>query len=256
MRHRDIIDVHAPHRPFFDAIAAEAGAAISTYVRKGCVTEAVTYQRQLITALDAMTGDTIGTAWRKAIRSQFKDPRAATRWKARALNLNEADPHLSIALNSMAPMKRDDAWWLAVPLPLPCPMGPKYNEPEDIVLIHSETGAARLYGDDGANLVETLYSDRFTVHADARVWAREIAAAAIEWFYGCENARKVANILPEWIGYAPSGLAIGDIGKIQWPRITTITAGTGIDAARLKKIIFRQARLTHVESPMQIVRAA
>lgn len=256
MRHRDIIDVNQPHRPFFNAVAADATHVISTYMRKGAFKEAAAYQRELITALDAMTGDTIGTAWRKAIRAQFRNPRGATAWKARALNLNEADPHLSIALNAMAAMKVEDIWWLAVPLPLPCPMGPKYNEPEDIVLIHPETGAARIYADDGPMLIEALHSDRFTVHGDARVWAREIAASAIEWFYGCENARKIANVIPEWTGYAPSALVIGDIAKIIWPRVTTITAGAGIDAAQLKKVIFRQARITHVESPMQIARAA
>ena len=256
MRHRDIIDVNAPQRPFFDAIAADATEAITTYVRKGCLGEALNYQRQIITALEAIIGDTIGTAWRKAVRAQFRNPRAATRWKANALNLNPDDPHLSIALNSMAAMKVDDAWHLAVPLPLPCPLGPKFAEPEEIVLIHSQTGEARIYSDDGPALIKPLYMDRFTVHADARVWAREIATAAIEWFYNCENARKVANIIPDWTGYAPSALAIGAIDKIRWPHITTITAGTGIDAAQLKKTIFKQARITHVEAPFSVVRAA
>lgn len=256
MRHRDIIDIQQPQRPFFNAVAADAAHVINSYVRKGAFKEAAAYQRELITALGAFTGDTMGAAWRKAVRSQFKDLRAATCWKARALNLNEADPHLSIALGVMAPMKVDDAWWLAVPLPLPCPMGPKFAEPEDIVLIHPETGASRIYADDGPALIEPLYVDRFTVHGDGRVWAREIAASAIEWFYGCENARKIANVMPEWTGYPPSALALGDIAKIRWPRITAIAAGTGIEAAKLKKIIFRQARITHVESPMQIARAA
>lgn len=256
MRCRDIIDIHHPARPFFDAIAADASATRDTYVRKGRFDESLAYQRQLISILDDVSGDTIGTAWRKAVRSQFRNPAGATAWKARALNLDAGDPHMSIALNTMAPMKVDDAWWLAVPLPLPCPMGPKYNEPEEIVLIHSETGAARLYADDGPHLVEPLYSDRFTVIADARVWAREIAASAVEWFYNCEVARKAANITPEWTGYPPSALAIGDIGKIRWPHVTAITAGTGIDAGQLKKIIFRQARITHVETPISIARAA
>ena len=91
--------------------------------------------------------------------------------------------------------------------------------------------------------------------ADAKAWAREIAASAVEWFYRREQAHRVANIAPDWLG-APSALAIGSQDKIAWPRVTAVTAGDGIDAARLKKAIFRQTRITHVESAMQIGRAA
>lgn len=256
MRHRDIIDVHQPSKPFFDAVSGDAEEAIGILIRKGAISEAWTYQRQLIAALDALAGETLGKSWRKAVRSQFRDPVAATGWKARALNLNASDPHMSIALASMAPMKVGDTWWLAVPLPIPCPMGPKFDEPEEIVLINPDSGAARLHSDDAPRLVEPIYTDRFTVHADARIWAREIAAHAVEWFYGGIQARKVANIPPQWTGYPRSALAVGDMTKILWPQVTVITAGSGINATQLKKVIFRQAHIAHVESPLHIARAA
>lgn len=254
MRHRDIIDVAQPTRPYFDAIAADCAEVVAGYARHHAYGEAASFQRQMISALDAMLGDTIGTAWRKAVRAQAKNPRAATAWKARALNLDAEDPHMSVALACFAPFKAE-TWMLAVPLPIPCPMGPKFAEPEDIVLIDPATGAAALHSGDTDTLIRCDDADRFSVMADAKAWAREIAASAVEWFYRREQAHRVANIAPAWLG-APSALAIGSQEKIAWPRVTAITAGDGIDAARLKKAIFRQTRITHVESAMQIGRAA
>lgn len=256
MRHRDIIDVHQPAKPFFDALAADIVAIKDGYLRHGRFDEYAAYQREIISILRDMAPDGMWKDWRAAVSFQLKNPAGATAWKARALNLNEADPHMSIALANMAAMKVNGEWMLAIPMPLPCPVGPKYDEPEEIVLIHPQTGAARLYSDDVPSLVEPIYTDRFTVHADARVWAREIASHAVEWLYHCESARRIANIRPDWNGYPSSALAIGDIGKIIWPQINTITVGAGVDAAQLKKIIFRQARITHVEAPLQMARAA
>lgn len=254
MRPRDIIDVNDPSAPFHAEASQITRETVDSYIKKGAFAEAGQFQRQMIAILDDITGETVGTAWRKAVRSQFKNPRAATQWKARALNLDADDQHMSIALASFAPMKAQ-TWMLAVPLPIPCPIGPKFAEPEDIVLIDPETSAASLHSGDTDTLIHNHGQDRFTVMADAKAWAREIAVAAIEWFYRCDQARRVANIYPAWTG-APSILAIGDQDKIIWPRVTSITAGPGIDAARLKKAIFRQTRIAHVQSPMQIGRAA
>lgn len=256
MRHRDIINVMDPAQPFYDEVMASSRETVDAYLARRDYKGASHFQREMIDLLEEIAPADIGKDWRKAIRTQFKNPRGATQWKARALNLDGEDPHMSIALASFAPMKVGQDWFLAIPLPIPRPMGPKFAEPKDIVLIHPQTGEARLYSDDDAHIVEPIYTDRFTVHADARVWAREIAAQAIEWFYRCQSAYREANVAPIWNGHAPAALAIGNVAKILWPHITSITAGAGIDAAQLKKVIFRQARITHVESPLNMVRAA
>lgn len=256
MRHRDIINVDQPARPYFDAVAADAGHVIKGYLQHHAYSEAARFQRQMVKILDDMIGDTIGAAWRKAVRSQFRDPAKATAWKAKALNFDASDPMMSIALACFAPMRWNEAWFLAVPTPLPCPLGSKFHEPEEIVLIDPKTGAVALRTGDTDTIISRPEGDRFNVTADGKVWAREIASAAIEWFFRKEEAGRCANINPSWPGSAPSVLAVGDITKIIWPRVTAITAGAGVDAAKLKKTIFRQARITHVEAPMQIARAA
>ena len=256
MRHRDIIDINQPTRPYFDAVAADAGEVIKGYLQHHAYADAARFQRQMITILDGMIVDTIGTAWRKAVRSQFREPAKATAWKAKALNFDASDPMMSIALSCFAPMRVDGHWFLAVPLPLPCPLGSKFAQPEEIALIDPHSGRVILHSGDTETLVSQPAGDRFTVTADGKTWAREIASAAIEWFFRKEEAGRCANIDPFWSGCAPSALAVGDIAKIIWPRGTAITAGAGVDAAKLKKAIFRQARVTHVESHLQIARAA
>jgi len=256
MRTRDIIDIYQPQRPFFDALALDIGEAMGVYVRKGALDEAASYQRDMISVLDRAAGESMWSAWRKAVRAQWKNPAAATAWKARALNLDENDPHMAIAVAPFAPMKVGGEWKVAIPTPIPCPMGSKFGEPDDILLIHPATGAASLYSGDTDTLIEAAPSDRFTVLADAKTWAREIAATAVEWLYRCDQARRIANIKPEWGGFPPSSLAIGEISKIIWPRVTAITAGAGVDAAKLKKVIFKQARITHVEAPLALRSAA
>ncbi|WP_066770045.1 hypothetical protein [Sphingobium sp. CCH11-B1] len=257
MRHRDIIDVAHPFRPFAQAIVNSHEEIVEGYLKRRALSDAASFQRELIDAVDAMSSDTIGAAWRKAHRLQlFRNPAKATAWKARAISLDPTDPHMSIALASFAPMQVDGKWHLAIPLPIPCPLGAKSIEPDDIVLIEPATGNARLYSGDTDTLISADKPDSFTAMADAKVWAREIAASAVEWFYRRCDAAKIANVAPTWSGLPSSALAIGNPGKIIWPHVTAITAGAGIDAAQLKKTIFRQARITHVESPMQIVRAA
>lgn len=256
MRQRDVINLDDPGQPFRDFTAAFSREIVDAYVDLRDVKGAADFQRDMIDALESMAPDGMGKDWRKAVRSQKRNPAGATQWKARALNLDATDPHMAIAMACFAPMKRGDGWALAVPLPLPCPMGPKFAEPEEIILIDTATGAASAYGSDGSFLIPAASYDRFAVMADAKAWAREIATHIVEWFYRCDLARREANIGPAWDGYPPSALAIGDIGKIRWPHVDAITARNGVDAAALKKAIFRQARITRVESPMQIVRAA
>lgn len=256
MRLPDIIDINDPAGRFYGEASQIIRSTRDAYLGLDDFAGAARFGRDAIAMLDEMCGDSLGVSWRRAVRSQFRNPRAATEWKARALNLDASDPHMAIALACFAPMKWDETWMLAVPLPLPRPMGPKFAEPDDILLINPATGQAKLYSTDTNILIGADKPDSFTVMADAKVWAREIAATAVEWLYRCVDAAKMANITPVWGGSPPSALAIGDQAKIIWPHVTAITAGAGVDAAKLKKTIFRQARITHVESPMQIARAA
>lgn len=256
MRQRDVINLDDPGQPFRDFTAAFSREIVDGYVGLRNVKAAADFQRDMIVALEAMAPDGMAKDWRRAVRSQSRNPAGATQWKARALNLDVADPHMAIAMACFAPMKRGDAWALAVPLPLPCPIGPKFAEPEEIVLIDTATGAASTYSSVDNILIPSASHGRFAVMADAKAWAREIATHIVEWFYRCDLARRDANVSPAWDGYPPSALAIGDVGKIIWPQVDAITARNGVDAAALKKAIFKQARLTRVESPMQIARAA
>lgn len=256
MRHRDIINVVDPAQPMRDEIATIVNDTVDACLARHDYAGAAAFQRAAIAALEADAPVDMGMDWRRAVRTQFKNPAGATQWKARALNLDPTDPHMSIALACFAPMKRPDGWFLAVPMPLPRPLGPKFAEPEEIVLIDPATGDASLYSGDTNMLLAASTQDRFVAIADGKVWAREIATHIVEWFYRCETARREANIRPAWDGFPPSVLAVGDVGKILWPHVSVITAGSGVDAAALKKVIFRQARVTRVESPMQIARAA
>lgn len=256
MRHRDVINIADPAQPFRDMARSIVHEAVDGYLARKDYAGAARFQRDMIDTLEEIAPDGIWKDWRKALRAQSKNPRGATQWKARALNLDESDAHMAIALACFAPMKRVDGWMIAIPLPLPRPIGPKFAEPEEIVLIDPASGRVSLYSGDDAGLIPSTGGDRFTVMADGKAWAREIAAYAVEWFYRCQNARRDANIDPAWEGLPPSALAIGAVDKILWPEAKAITAGTGVDAALLKKTIFRQARITHVESPMQIARAA
>lgn len=256
MRLRDFINVYDPAQPFRDEIGAGCQSTVDSYLTRKDWSGAARFQREMIAELESLAPSGIGKDWRKALRNQAQNPRGATRWKAQALNLDATDPHMPIALACFAPAKIGDVWMLAVPLPLPRPLGPKFADPEEIVLIDPKTGGAILHGGDTALLLPSAAQDRFVVMADAKAWAREIATAVIEWLYRCDNARREANINPAWDGYPPSALAIGDTSKIIWPQAKSIVAGQGIDAADLKKVIFRQAAITRVESPMQIARAA
>lgn len=262
MRHRDIIDVENPCRPAMDDMAR--GIASSTFgvINRGKGANGQTllaireFQDAVIAHLHQSAPETSHNIWKRAYLSSIRRAPKSRAWKARALGLNPANLFNAIALSGMAPIHDGERWQLGIAYPAPAPIGPLDIMITDIILIDPKTGSASLYGDASPALIEAADCQKFTVHADARVWAREWANHRLEWFLGRELARKAANIMPQWTPYPPSALALGDIRKIHWPAATSITAGTGIDAKTLRSALFRQANIPHVEQPFSIGVAA
>lgn len=208
---------------------------------------------QLHRMVDEMTPDSLGKLWHAAKLNELtRDTRKLIRWKAAALNLNPESRDIDIALSGMAPWHDGEKWLLAIPIRAPEPLAANYDyEPDDLILLDPKTGAASVYGDAASLLFLPMEEDRFTVHADARTWAREFATARVEWIYGKFHAQKVANITPTWIGLPPSALLIGAMDKVRWPTGAVITAGVGIDARKLQYAIYDQSRTSRVHQPQQ-----
>jgi len=251
MRQRDIIDVNNAARPFHDEMCRNVASIRPTATNLTAVRE---HQEAILAHLYDHIERTPDTIFRQAFRASMANPAKSRAWKARALNLNPKDPSLAIALNGMAPVRSGESWMLGIAYPAPAPIGGGTDPIEAIILIDPKTGAASIDGDD--TLIPARDPDRFTVHADARVWAREQATARLEWFYMRDQARAMSNAILPWNGEPESALAVGDIRKIRWPDATQITAGTGIDPKTLRSALFRQARIPHVEAPLQMGRAA
>lgn len=262
MRQRDIIDVHQPSRPFFDAFARQIhDDMFGAIARNNGASSAQLYhyrqlQSDVLDKLHDMLPHTPDRIWRQAFYKSMANPEKSRAWKARALNLNPEPAHNAIALSGMAPIHDGERWLLGIAYPSPPPLGPMVDKITDIILIDPKTGIASIHGDDNPSLVLPLTTDRFTVHADAKAWARELAVQRLEWFGSLENARRQANVRPEWTGYAASALLIGDPRKVIWPKATSITAGEGVDAKTLKSALFRQSRIPHVEEQILFGKAA
>lgn len=208
--------------------------------------------------IDSYEPDSIGKIWRRAKLNELtRDTRKVIRWKARALGVNPESQNIDIALSGMAPYHDGEKWLLAIALPAPEPMNhnPDY-EPDDLILLDPATGNASVHGDASSLLFLPMETDRFTVHACAKTWAREFATARVEWLYSKFNAQKIANITPIWTGLPPSALLIGDVAGVRWPRGAVIEAGEGIDARKLQFAIYDQSRTSRVHQPQNIGRAA
>jgi hypothetical protein len=144
-----------------------------------------------------------------------------------------------------------DGWKLAIAVPAPNPMTIELTPIDKIVLIDPKTGQASLYKDRGAHLIEPANVQRFTVHADANAWARDFARARLEHVRTAQQARRIANIPPVWIGLPPSALAIGKLNLIDWPASDFITAGEGIDAKALARVVRKPSARVHAPMTMR-----
>lgn len=258
MRQRDYIGSSAGVRQAIAGAYADTAAAFGADPERNQVIIRSLGEFQCVTleALEADEPDTPAKLYRRARRASLTNAVKSRAWKTRALNLNPASIDNAAALSGMAPIHDDERWQLAIAYPAPHPLGGPSQEITDLIIIDPKTGAASIHGDTGPTLVLPADADRFTVHADARVWAREYATDRLEWFFGELRRNRKVDAARPWHGAPPSALAIGDITRIQWPQATTITAGAGIDAKALRSVIFRQANIPHVEAPLQLGRAA
>lgn len=193
-------------------------------------------------ALDAYEGDTPDKLWRAARRLEKQKWESAHQWKCRMIDLNPATTP-TIALGGMTAMNVD-GWKIAVALPSPSPMTIEHVIITDIVLIDAD-GNAKLFTTKSAQLIEPINTQRFTVHADAKTWARDFARARLEHVRTAQSARRQANIPPTWHGRPPSALAIGKIEKIDWPAADLITAGEGIDVKILNRVLRKPTTRAH-----------
>jgi len=266
MRQRDYLFAGDAHRSACGAIlgqlaaAAKDIAALTLDQIEGRDALAVLrIWRNSMAALHRMTEEVSPSSiWRSAKLNELtRDTRKVIRWKARALGVNPESQNIDIAVSGMAPYHDGEKWLLAIALPAPEPMNhnPDY-EPDDLILLDPATGNASVHGDASSLLFLPMETDRFTVHACAKTWAREFATARVEWLYSKFNAQKIANITPIWTGLPPSALLIGDISKVRWPRGAVIEAGKGIEARKLQFAIYDQSRTSRVHQPQNIGRVA
>jgi hypothetical protein len=206
--------------------------------------------KQFVDILMDMRTDSPDKMWDVAKLAELRTNAAkARRWKARALGLNPDQANLDVALSGMTPWHDGERWLLMVAYPSPRPMAVKDMEVTDLVLIDPGSGAATHFGEAQPTLLCPVNDDDFTVHADARHWAREWATSRLEWFFSKRLARQRANVEPIWTGMPPSALAIGDVRQIQWPHAEQITAGVGIDPKALVAGVRRLFHLPRIHTP-------
>lgn len=198
--------------------------------------------------LDDHTPNTADKLFRTSQRRERQSYDSAHQWKCRALGLNPATTP-TLALGGMTPINLD-GWLLGIAVPAPSPMAIDMTEIDTLVLLDPKTGAASVYKDKAAQLIEPANTRKFTVHADARVWARDFARQRLEHVRAAQQARRIANIPPVWSGRPPSALAIGKIEKIDWPFAEFITAGDGVDAKALSRVLRKPQ--TRVHAPMSL----
>lgn len=206
---------------------------------------------QIHAVLDAHTDDTPDKLWRAARRTERTKWESAHQWKCRMLDLNPATTP-TLALGGMTPINLD-GWKLAIAVPAPSPMTIDHVPITDIVLIDAK-GQASIYKSKAPTLIEPISTQRFTVHADAKTWAREFARARLEHVHSARIAKREANIPPVWHGRPPSALAIGSLTKIDWPPFEELTVGDGIDPKKLNSVIRRPRSRVH--TPMNFRTAA
>lgn len=202
-------------------------------------------------ALDAYEADTPDKLWRAARRLERAKWESAHMWKCRMLDLNPATTP-TLALGGMTAMNVD-GWKIAIALPAPSPMAIEHVPIAEIVLIDAD-GHAKLFTTKTPTLIEPINTQRFTVHADAKTWARDYARQRLEHVRTAQKARREANIPPVWHGRPPSALALGNLTKIDWPFSDQITAGEGIDVKILNRVLRKPIPRAH--APMNYRSAA
>lgn len=202
-------------------------------------------------ALDTYEGDTPDKLWRAARRLERTKWESAHQWKCRMLSLNPATTP-TLALGGMTAMNVD-GWKVAVALPAPSPMTIEHVPITEIVLIDAD-GNAKLFTSKQPTLIEPINVQRFTVHADAKTWARGFARQRLEHVRTAQQARRDANIPPTWHGRPPSALALGNLTKIDWPFSEQVTAGEGIDVKILNRVLRKPIPRAH--APMNYRSAA
>lgn len=202
-------------------------------------------------ALDAHEPDTPDKLWRAARRLERTKCESAHQWKCRMLSLNPATTP-TLALGGMTAMNFD-GWKVAVALPSPSPMTIEHVPITEIVLIDAD-GNAKLFTTKAPTLIEPISTQRFTVHADAKTWARDFARQRLEHVRTAQAARRIANIPPVWSGRPPSALALGKIEKINWPAADLITAGEGVEPKTLTRLLRKPT--TRVQQNYEFTRAA
>ena len=193
-------------------------------------------------ALDAHEPDTPDKLWRAARRLERTKWESAHQWKCRMLSLNPATTP-TLALGGMTAMNVD-GWKVAVALPAPSPMTIEHVPITEIVLIDAD-GNAKLFTTKAPTLIEPINVQRFTVHADAKTWARDFARQRLEHVRTAQAARRQSNIPPTWHGRPPAALALGNLTKIDWPFSDLITAGEGVEPKTLARLLRKPNTRVH-----------
>ena len=244
MRRRDIIAVSdiGASMAFNQAVKPILDRLDAPMTGMDDVRAMASFQAKVRAILDDIKPDGPDKLWRMARRHELTKAESAHQWKCRMLDLNpETTP--PIALGGMTAMNVD-GWKLAVALPAPDPLGSDLTPITQIVLIDAK-GEAKVHGSKAPELIGPQSTWRFTVHADPKTWARNFALQRLEHVHRARKARRDADIPPTWHGCPPSALAIGKIDKIDWPFAEEITAGEGIDAKALYRLIRRPTPRVH-----------
>lgn len=198
--------------------------------------------------LDDHAPDTADKLFRASQRRERCSHESAHAWKCRALDLNPATTP-SLALGGMTPVNLG-GWFLGIAVLSPSPMSIDMTEIDTLVLIDPKTGKASVYQDKHPQLIAPANTQKFTVHADAKAWARDLARHRLEFVRSAQLARRQANIPPNWSGFPPSALLIGQPKDIDWPAADQITAGEGVDVKSLNRVLRKPS--TRVHAPMNL----
>jgi hypothetical protein len=123
----------------------------------------------------------------------------------------------------------------------------------DIILWNPRTGALRVLGEPDPTLIMPDADDgRVTVFGEGfaffRAWADRRAENGTR-IVAALRSRHAAITSEPADGGLPGVLAIGDLNRMPWTLVgaTTLVAGPGVDAAKLRSAIFHAARLPRVE---------
>jgi hypothetical protein len=197
----------------------------------------------------ALSADTPGHRWWKA------DHRRGRASICKALRLDPNDRFTCFATAPFRIVDEDGAPWIAGAIGLRC-FDPQWGHTEirDVVLWNPRSGDLRIAGEATSRsaVISPAHSDgEVDVFASGfaffRAWTERRAEYAARHLIALSDRSRIRPTEPA-DSNIPGILVIGDLDSIHWRELDApvLKAGTGVEATKLKRAIFRSARLPRV----------